>query len=238
MSKHAIITGAGTGVGRHTALAMAKAGWQLTLNGRTESTLEETREACQTQHGVACHVVVGSVADRGFALKLVQAAIQAHGPVEVLCNAAGTNTPRRLLEELSHEDYHRLIDTNLHGSYDCIQAVLPAMRQAKSGTIVNIISDSALWGMPLAGAAYTIPKFGLRGLTQTINAEENKHGIRACGILPGEIDTPILKLRPTMPDQAHRASMLRPEDVAACVMLAVELPQRAVVQELLVRPCR
>ena len=237
MKQHAIITGAGTGVGRHTAIALAKAGWALTLNGRTLSTLEETQKSCQA-NGTRCHIVAGSIAQRGFAAQLIQEAIQTHGAVGVLCNAAGTNTPRRMLEELSEEDYHRLIDTNLHGSYDAIQAILPSMREARSGTIINIISDSALWGMPLAGAAYTVSKFGLRGLTQTINAEENKHGIRACGILPGEIDTPILKQRPTMPTEAHRATMLRPEDVAECVMLAVNLPPRAVVQELLIRPCR
>ena len=124
MKQHAIITGAGTGVGRHTAIALAKAGWALTLNGRTLSTLEETQKSCQA-HGSRCHIVAGSIAERGFAARLIQEAIQTHGAVGMLCNAAGTNTPRRMLEELSEEDYHRLIDTNLHGSYDAIQAILP-----------------------------------------------------------------------------------------------------------------
>jgi NAD(P)-dependent dehydrogenase (short-subunit alcohol dehydrogenase family) len=236
MTKNAIVTGAGTGVGRHTAIMLAKAGWNLTLTGRTECTLQET-EALMEGHP-ACQVVVGSVAEASFLDALVHKAESAFGPIHALVNSAGTNTPHRNLEVLSMEDYHALINTNLHGCYYAIQAVLPGMRKARSGTIVNIVSDAALWGMPLAGAAYTISKFGLRGLTQTINAEENKHGIRASGILPGEIDTPILKLRPSEPTAEHRASMLRPEDVAACAMLAIDLPSRAVVQELLVRPCR
>lgn len=237
MTKNAVVTGAGTGVGRYTAILLAKAGWNLTLTGRTQKTLEETMQLAGADAST-CQCVIGSVADESFVGELVQLAESKFGPTEVLVNSAGTNTPNRTLEVLSMEDYHDLINTNLHGSYYAIQAVLPGMRQAKSGTIVNIVSDASLWGMPLAGAAYTVSKFGLRGLTQTINAEENKNGIRACGILPGEIDTPILKLRPSEPTAEHRASMLRPEDVAQCAMLAIDLPSRAVVQELLVRPCR
>ena len=237
MSKNAIITGAGTGVGRHIAIQLSKAGWNLTLTWRTEKTLKETvglAGAGDTKY----QTIIGSVADESFVRELVQKAEDKFGSTEVLVNSAGTNTPERTLEVLSLKDYHDLINTNLHGSYYAIQAVLPSMRKAKSGTIVNIVSDAALWGMPLAGAAYTVSKFGLRGLTQAINAEENKNGIRACGVLPGEIDTPILKLRPSEPTAEHKASMLRPEDVAACAKLAIDLPPRAVVQELLVRPCR
>jgi NADP-dependent 3-hydroxy acid dehydrogenase YdfG len=237
MSKNAIITGAGTGVGRHIAIQLSQAGWKLTLTGRTEKTLNETVELAGANDS-NCQLVIGSVADESFVGDLVQKAEAKFGVTEVLVNSAGTNTPDRTLDVLSIKDYHDLINTNLHGSYYTIQAVLPAMRKAKSGTIVNIVSDAALWGMPLAGSAYTISKFGLRGLTQAINAEENKNGIRACGILPGEIDTPILKLRPSEPTPEHKASMLRPEDVAACAKLAIDLPPRAVVQELLVRPCR
>lgn len=237
MSKNAIITGAGTGVGRHIAIQLSEAGWNLTLTGRTEKTLKETvglAEAGDTN----CQTIIGSVADESFVNELVRKAEDKFGLTEVLVNSAGTNTPERTLDVLSLKDYHDLINTNLHGSYYAIQAVLPSMREARSGTIVNIVSDAALWGMPLAGAAYTVSKFGLRGLTQAINAEENKNGIRACGVLPGEIDTPILKLRPSEPTAEHKASMLRPEDVAACAKLAIDLPPRAVVQELLVRPCR
>lgn len=237
MSKNAIITGAGTGVGRHIAIQLSEAGWNLTLTGRTEKTLKETIGLAGANN-TSCQTIIGSVADESFVSELVRKAEDKFGLTEVLVNSAGTNTPERTLDVLSLKDYHDLINTNLHGSYYAIQAVLPSMREAKSGTIVNIVSDAALWGMPLAGAAYTVSKFGLRGLTQAINAEENKNGIRACGVLPGEIDTPILKLRPSEPTAEHKASMLRPEDVAACAKLAIDLPPRAVVQELLVRPCR
>jgi NAD(P)-dependent dehydrogenase (short-subunit alcohol dehydrogenase family) len=79
-------------------------------------------------------------------------------------------------------------------------------------------------------------KFGLAGLTQSINAEERARGIRACAIFPGDIDTPLLQKRPVMPDAAARERMLQAEDVAACVLLCINLPDRAVVEELMIRP--
>ena len=77
---------------------------------------------------------------------------------------------------------------------------------------------------------------GLTGLAQSLNAEERAHGLRACSIFPGDIDTDILNKRPIPPTPEARAKMMRPADIAACVWLAVSLPQRAVVEELLVRP--
>ncbi len=229
----AVVTGAGSGVGRAVARALAGRGWRLALWGRTLAALEET--------GAGTGGALVRSVDVGDARAVERAAAEASGelgPVRLLVNAAGTNTPARRLDELSLEDYHAIVRTNLQGTYYASQAFLPGMRERRGGTIVNIVSDAALWGVPLAGAAYTVSKFGQRGLTQAINAEENRNGIRACAILPGEIRTPLLDLRPEPPPPGSFASMLQPEDVARCVLLAVELPPRAVVQELLVRPCR
>ena len=79
-------------------------------------------------------------------------------------------------------------------------------------------------------------KFALTGLTETINVEERTSGIRACAIFPGEINTPLLDKRPVPPPPEARLKMLQPEDVAAAVMFAIDLPDRAVVEKLLIRP--
>ncbi len=158
------------------------------------------------------------------------------GEVELLVNAAGTNAPRRLLNVLSLEDYHAMINTNLNGAYYCVQAFLPQMRLRQSGTIINIISDAGKQASPKAGPAYVMSKFGLAGLTQSINVEERANGIRACGIFPGDIDTPLLTLRPQPPDAAARARMMRAEDVANCAVFCINLPQNVIVEEMLVRP--
>jgi NAD(P)-dependent dehydrogenase (short-subunit alcohol dehydrogenase family) len=110
------------------------------------------------------------------------------------------------------------------------------MRARGAGTIVNVVSDAGLSASPKAGPGYAASKFGQRGLTQSINAEERGRGIRACAILPGDIDTPLLDRRPEPPPPEARARMLKAEDVAECAMLAINLPPHAVVEELLIRP--
>src|SRR5438045_7852171 len=110
-----------------------------------------------------------------------------------------------------------MIQANLNGAYYCVQAFLPQMRARKSGTIINIVSDAGKQASPKAGPAYVASKFGLTGLTQSINAEERSNGIRACAIFPGDIDTPLLDKRPVVPDSEARTRMLRAEDLAECV---------------------
>ena len=158
------------------------------------------------------------------------------GPVEALVNSAGTNVPRRALEVLSLDDYRSMIDTNLNGAYYCVQAFLPGMRERRSGTIINVVSDAGKAASPKAGPGYAMSKFGLAGLTQSINAEERGQGIRACAVFPGDIDTPLLDRRPQPPGAEARARMLRAEDVAACVVFCLGLPPHAIVEELVIRP--
>src|SRR5205823_12594496 len=99
-----------------------------------------------------------------------------------LVNAAGTNAPKRALENLSLDDYHAMINTNLNGAFYCVQAFLPHMRARRAGTIINIVSDAGKQASPKSGPAYVMSKFGLAGLTQSINAEARANGIRACAI--------------------------------------------------------
>jgi NAD(P)-dependent dehydrogenase (short-subunit alcohol dehydrogenase family) len=231
----AVITGAGSGVGRAVALALARQGWRLALVGRREEPLRQTLQRAGPPGG-ACLVCACDVGDSQAVEQLGRRVLAEFGEVEVLVNAAGTNAPRRALEVLSLADYHAMIDANLHGAYYCVQAFLPQMRARRSGTIINIVSDAGKLASPKAGPAYVMSKFGLAGLTQSINAEERANGVRACAIFPGDIDTPLLERRPVPPDAAARARMMQPEDVAECVLLCLRLPPRAIVEELIVRP--
>src|SRR4051812_4324481 len=234
MKKNAVITGAGSGVGAATAVRLVKEGWSVALIGRREETLRATAKSCSDPN--ACLLYPCDIANEQAVAETGREILKHLGQIEVLVNAAGTNAPRRSLEVLSSADYHMMINTNLNGAYYCVQAFLPGMRQRKSGTIVNIVSDAAKQASAKAGPAYAMSKFGMVGLTQAINAEERPNGIRACAILPGDIDTPLLDKRPAPPSAEARAKMLTPDDIAACVMLAVNLPSRAVIEELLIRP--
>jgi NADP-dependent 3-hydroxy acid dehydrogenase YdfG len=234
MRKNAVITGAGSGVGAATAVRLVKEGWRVALIGRREETLRAAAKA--TSNPDACLTYPCDIASEKSVAEVGRKILETLGEVELLVNAAGTNAPKRALEVLSSADYHMMIDTNLNGAYYCVQAFLPGMRQRKSGTIINIVSDAARQASAKAGPAYAMSKFGMMGLTQAINAEERPNGIRACAILPGDIDTPLLDKRPSPPPAEARAKMLQPEDVADCVMLAVNLPPRAVIEEMLIRP--
>lgn len=235
MIKSAIITGAGSGVGQAIALKLAAQGWRIALVGRRAEALQETVRLAGKFAGqfLVCPCDIGDVKAVGAMARKVLAKFK---EVEVLINAAGTNAPKRSLEVLSLADYHAMMDTNLNGAYYCVQAVLPAMRRRQSGTIVNIVSDAGKQANPKAGPAYAMSKFGLAGLTQAINAEERAHGVRACAIFPGDIDTPLLDKRPAPPPPEARAKMMRAEDIADCALLAINLPSRAIVEEILVRP--
>jgi NAD(P)-dependent dehydrogenase (short-subunit alcohol dehydrogenase family) len=232
MTKTAIITGAGSGVGQAIAIALAKAGWRIALIGRRRASLLTTAKSA----GKKARVCTCDIGNPSAVKKMAATVLKSFKTIDVLVNAAGTNAPRRSLRELSPKDYRRMLATNLDGAYYCVQAFLPAMREQKSGTIVNIISDAAKQASAKAGPAYVMSKFGLAGLTQSINAEERENGIRACAIFPGDIDTPLLDLRPNPPSAEARQKMLRAEDIAGCALLAILLPPRAVVEEILIRP--
>ncbi len=231
MPKYAVVTGAGSGVGAATAIALARQGWRVALIGRRPEPLEET-----ARNAPGSLVVVCDIGDAAAVEQMGRRVLEEFGAVDALVNAAGTNVPQRSFEVLSQKDYLEMIATNLHGSYYCAQAFLPGMRQRGSGTIVNVISEAGKQASMKSGPGYVMSKFGAAGLTQSLNAEERRRGIRACAIFPGDIDTPLLDKRPAPPDAAARADMLRSEDVAECILLAINLPQHAVVEELVVRP--
>lgn len=231
-----IVTGAGSGVGRACVLKLAAEGWAIALVGRRPESLAETIAQAGPSAQARLLACPGDVADPDAVERATTASLSRFGRIDALVNAAGTNIPRRALVDLALDDYHATLATNLHGAFHWVRAVLPVMRRQGAGTIVNVNSEAGLRASAKSGAAYVVSKFGLAGLTQTINAEERVHGIRACSIFPGDIDTPLLDKRPEPPPAAARARMMQPEDIAACVWLVLSLPPRAVVEEMLVRP--
>ena len=235
MNKTSVITGAGSGVGQALALALAKEGWRVALIGRRAEALNETVRLAGllAEQFLVCPCDIG---DADAVAQMAKKVFAEFKDVEVLVNSAGTNTPRRALEVLSLDDYHAMINANLNGAYYCVQAFLPQMRARKSGTIVNIVSDAGKQASPKSGPAYVMSKFGLAGLTQSINVEERGNGIRACAIFPGDIDTPLLDKRPSPPPAEARRNMLTGDDVAECALLAIHLSPRALVEEIVIRP--
>ena len=234
MDRTAVVTGGSSGVGRATALRLVKDGWRVAIVGTREDALKETiRLSGQPDRVLAAPCDLGDADAVGA---MAEAVTAKWGSVELLVAAAGTNIPNRSLEKLSLGDYRKVLDVNLNGVFYCVQALLPAMRENKRGTIVVVNSLAGLRASALSGVPYSASKFAAAGIVQSINAEENKHGVRATSVFPGDINTPLLDKRPNPPAKELRANMLQPDDVTDCVMLAVNLPDRVVVEEIIVRP--
>jgi NAD(P)-dependent dehydrogenase (short-subunit alcohol dehydrogenase family) len=231
--KVTLVTGAGSGIGQAAAVRLAREGGAFVLVGRREANLKETAGLLG---GVDVLIQSADIANPAAVDGVVNATLEKYGRLDLLVNAAGLNVPKRSLADSSIADYQTVIAADLNGAFYLTRGLLPTMRQQGGGTVINIVSDSGWRGNNFAGVAYIAAKFGLRGLTEAINAEERQHGIRATAIYPGEVNTPILDRRPAPPPPEARAQMLQAEDIAECVALAALLPPRAIIEDLVVRP--
>lgn len=166
------------------------------------------------------------VADPAAVTSAVGYVMERFGRIDALIYCAGTNITRRSWEQLSIDDYHLVLATNLDDAVHCIHAVLPAMRRQGAGTIVVINSEAGRAATAKSGTACGASKVGFAGVVQSVNAEERARGIRARSIFPGDVDTLLLRIRPNPPSAEARAKMLQPDDVAACVWLALASRRR------------
>ncbi len=230
-----LVTGAGTGIGAATAVALAAEGAVTVLVGRRREPLEEVAATIDAAGGTA-HVAPAAVDDPAQVAALVDGVRERVGPVDVLVNVAGASSRTRNARWMSDDDWDAVLAVNLSGVFALTRAVLPDMLDRGAGTVITVSSVAAVNPGLLSGPAYGAAKAGVVNFMHYLNASYRRDGVRATAILPGEVDTPILDNRPLPPQTQERATMLMPEDVAAAVLLAASLPQRAVVEELLINP--
>ena len=226
------ISGAGSGMGRAAAVAAASAGWRVVLSGRRADALEESARLVQQAGGEA---LVLPLDVRGDVPAAASIAVEHWGRLDALVLAAGLNDPQRRWADQSAARFAEIVATNLTGVVNVIDAALPALRQS-SGVVV-VISSYAGWRFsPGAGVAYSASKSALRSVTATLNAEEAKHGVRATHLCPGDVDTDFLQMRPAVPDEAARAVMPSPENVAQAVQFVLDAPSHVRIDELVISP--
>jgi NADP-dependent 3-hydroxy acid dehydrogenase YdfG len=226
-----IVSGGGTGIGQGIALALAAEGMHVVVTGRRLEPLQTTADLADGMAG-SVEPFVTDIQEWDQSA-VVQHVLNKHGRLDMLVNNAGTNIKNRSLADMSLKDWHTVIDTNLHGTYHMVHAVLPVMREQRDGLIINVTSISGKRTISdLAGSAYCASKFGMGSLGQAINLEEYEHGIRCTNIAPGEVVTDILDHRPVPPSEERRKQMLQPADVAAAVVMVAKLPKVAHVTEI------
>jgi NADP-dependent 3-hydroxy acid dehydrogenase YdfG len=239
MPKTALITGASGGIGRAVAKSLSQAGFRLTMVGRDAEKLDRSRRELEISEESAL-LLPCDVADRAQVKAMVESALSAMGSIDVLVCAAGINVAQRSLRSLDPSDWDRIIDINLNGTFNVIHFVLPSMRARGDGLIVQIGSVSGLRANVLAGAAYSASKFAQAALGICIAREERGRGVRSTVIYPGEVNTPFLDHRAGRPGGTdgggRRELILQPQDIAAAVQFLVDLPPRAHVPELVIKP--
>jgi NADP-dependent 3-hydroxy acid dehydrogenase YdfG len=231
----ALVTGAGSGIGRSIAATLADMGLRVALVGRDRDKLERARAGLKTGRDRA-FVATCDIADRSAVKSALAEVTAAMGTIDVLVSNAGTNVRNRSLEALDPADWDRMIATNLTGSFNVLHYVLPLMRKQHNGLVVQICSISGMRASTLGGAGYSASKFGQAALGICLGREEGARGVRSSVIYPGEVETPILDARPVPVGAERRAVILQPEDIAAAVRFLVELHPRAHVPELVITP--
>ncbi|MDE3168435.1 MAG: SDR family oxidoreductase, partial [Acidobacteriota bacterium] len=207
-----LVVGASSGIGRETAVLFAREGARVMAAARRADRLRALQEEMPS--------IQTAVADAGNIAAMQRLAEETRarlGDIDILVYNTGTNVKDRALTRLNPAIWDMMLTTNLNGAYYITSAVLPRMRERKSGHIIFVSSISGL--VPdVSGAAYQAAKRGLIGFAHAIRVEEREHGIRTCAICPGLVDTEILENRPVKPGPEVLAKALQPEDVAEAVL--------------------
>ncbi|KAA6434501.1 3-ketoacyl-ACP reductase [Rufibacter glacialis] len=222
----ALITGAGKGIGRAIALALAKEGVNTALLARTQSDLQKVAAEVEA-YGVEASVVTADVTDLHSVNEAVEQARQELGFIDILINNAGVASFGKFLE-LEPDQWEHIIKVNLMGPYYVTRAVLPAMISQKIGDIVNISSTAGQRGSAVT-SAYSASKFGLIGLSESLMQEVRKHGIRVTTLTPSTVTTDLsLGLKLT---DGNTENVMQPEDFAEFVVCQLKLNRRVFLKD-------
>jgi NADP-dependent 3-hydroxy acid dehydrogenase YdfG len=229
-----LVIGASSGMGLESAILFAREGARVVAAARREDRLWELRDRLAAE-GRAIETFPADSRDASQMIELARRTSEKFGGLDTLVYATGTNTPDRALTRLNPAVWNDLISTNLTGAYYAADAVLPIMREQKSGLMIFISSMSA-YIPDVSGAAYQASKRGLHGLAHAIRFEERANGIRTTILAPGFTDTEIMRHRPVQPTPEQLAKALRPEDVAQLVIAIAKLPARVHIPEVQMQP--
>jgi 3-oxoacyl-[acyl-carrier protein] reductase len=231
----AIVTGAGRGIGRATALALAKEGASVVLAARSVSEIESAaaeirqRRAAGGAGGVLA--MACDVTSEGQVAAMITRTLEEYGRIDVLVNNAGYSK-QCPIADLSVEELRLALDVNLVGTFLCCKAVLPTMKRQGSGRIINVVSGAGKRGS-LRRGAYAAAKFGVIGFSQCLQLEVKPDGIGVCCVCPGPVDT--LMRAVNNPGEDPR-TLLPPDEIAEAIVFAASRGPLTVIPEIEVRP--
>ncbi|MBN9653205.1 3-ketoacyl-ACP reductase [Halobacillus sp. GSS1] len=226
--KIAYVTGAGRGIGKATALQLAKEGVHVGLIARTESRLEEVAEEARS-YGVQAAVASADISDLEEVEKAIQQLKEEIGEADILINNAGIGVYGKFLE-LEPEEWKRTFEVNVYGTYHVTRAVLPMMKEKNQGDIINISSSSGLKGTA-GSTAYSGSKFALQGMMEALMQEVRRDNIRVFTLNPSLVATE-LALGEDMEGQ-DKEKYMQPEDLAEYMVSQLKLHPRIFIKQSL-----
>lgn len=230
-NKVALVTGAGRGIGKATALALAKAGANLIITSRTAADLQiVSREAGNV--GRKTMLLAGDITRESFIRDLVHNGVTKMGRLDVVINNAGVGR-FGAVAEMSTQEWDEMFNVNLRAAFLVIRETLPQLRKQSESFIVNVASLAAK-NFFAKGSGYAATKWGLMALSKCLMLEEREHGVRVLAICPGSVDTHFFD-HPSLP-KPDKNKILKADDVAFAIVSAIHLPQRAMISELEIRP--
>jgi 3-oxoacyl-[acyl-carrier protein] reductase len=223
--KVALITGAGRGIGRSTAIAFAQEGIHVGLVGRTLENLQQVAEQLK-QYGVKVAIAAANVADLDSITAAVESIRDELGAIDILVNNAGISKFGNFMD-LTPEEWTNIIDVNVKGVYYTTRAVLPEMIERNTGDIINISSTAGQKGAPIT-SAYTASKAAVIGLSESLMLEVRKKNIRVTTLTPSTVATDMaveLNLTDGNPER-----VMQPEDLADLMVAQLKLHPRVVLK--------
>jgi clavulanate-9-aldehyde reducatase len=236
----AAVTGASSGIGEATALALTRAGAAVALGGRRAERLDDLVERIESDGGRALAIAC-DISDEGQARGFVEAAHRGLGGLHALVNNAGVMLLGPV-EGASTDDWRRMVDVNVLGLLYCTHAALPLMREGGGGDVVNL--SSVAGRSAAAGAAvYNLTKFGVSGFSEALRQEALHANIRVTCVEPGFVETELQghNVNPVIRHATERTrerigKVLEAEDVANAIVYALSRPAHVCLNEILVRP--
>lgn len=227
--KTALITGAGSGIGRATAIRFAKEGLRLVLVGRRAEKLAETRKLTGLSDA-DCILVSGDITEDGFAMKLREITEEHFGGLDVLVNNAG-KVLNKTFEDTEIRDFEDILRVNVFGPFMITKAFLPVLRRSEVPVIVNVASQAghiAYANQTVYGAS----KHALIGMTKSLAKEVYPDGIRVHLVSPGGVNTEMITQ--VRPDLNNGAAMTQPEDIADMILFLISHGDTMMIDEVLI----
>lgn len=223
--KVAFVTGAGKGIGRAVAVALAKEGVHVGLMARTEETLIEASNEI-TGLGVKAAFASVDVSSQDQVEQAIKKLTEELGTADILINNAGIGSFASLLE-MDPVEWKRIIDVNLMGTYYVTRAVLPQLIEKNSGDIINISSTNGLNGAATS-SAYSASKFGVIGLTESLAQEVRRNNIRVTALTPSTVVTDLAHQNNLIDKKEEK--FIQPEDIAEFIVSQLKLNSRVYVK--------